>query len=680
MTRQSLSESHPELVSEWHPNKNLLHTPDSVTHGSNMKIWWLCPVGHSYEVSPKERTSKAKQGCPYCSNRRILSGFNDLATIRPTLAKQWNSEKNHDISPSQIAPNSTRKFWWICEKGHEFESSPRGRRDSCAYCLGLKLLAGYNDLVSVNPELAKEWDTQKNSLKPYEVLATANEKYFWKCMNGHSWQATVASRKNGRGCPVCVSRTIVAGVNDLATIHPEIAAEWHPTLNGEVQANSVSRSSGRKVWWLCSNGHEYEMTIANRTSKAKQGCPYCSNKRFLVGYNDLLSARPNLAKQWHPTLNGEVVPSDVFVNSSNMYWWKCQNGHEWESSPKSRKDLCVFCSRQKMHFADKSESLLARYPQIAKEWDSTLNTASPEDVFPGSSMAVNWKCDKGHSWKAVIYSRVAGRGCPFCANKKVLQGFNDLATIAPLLASEWDQKKNQPITASQVMLGSNTKFWWICPEGHSFQAAPNTRNRNQSLGCPVCSNKQIVSGLNDLATLNPSLAGEWHPTKNGNMSPTQFAVSGKQLVWWTCAEGHEWQARIYNRSTGTGCPNCAQFGFKSNKIGILYFISNDELRARKIGITNKEDRNIRLNNFARKGWKVVHTVEAQGSLILKLEKAVLNDWIRSEIGLQQYLSKAEMDKFGGETETFEQNEMLSDIEIINRIDSVLELLLRQEIE
>ena len=131
-----------------------------------------------------------------------------MQTTNPDLAKEWNYDKNNGLSPADVLPNSNKKVWWKCSKGHEWKAKPnaRSRGTGCPYCLSTKVLEGYNDLQTVNPTLAKEWNYGKNKkLTPSDVMPNSNKKVWWKCSKGHEWQTTIAHRTNGNGCPVCSS-------------------------------------------------------------------------------------------------------------------------------------------------------------------------------------------------------------------------------------------------------------------------------------------------------------------------------------------------------------------------------------------------------------------------------------------------------------------------------------------
>ena len=133
----------------------------------------------------------------------------------------------------------------------------------------------------------------------------------------------------------------------LSIVYPELAREWHPTKNGGLTADSVTLGSNKKVWWLGKCGHEWEAVIYKRVNG--RGCPYCSGKRVLKGFNDLGTKNPELAKEWHPTKNGDLTPYDVTSGSSKKVWWLGKCGHEWEASIVNRSRLesgCPFCRKR----------------------------------------------------------------------------------------------------------------------------------------------------------------------------------------------------------------------------------------------------------------------------------------------------------------------------------------------
>lgn len=165
------------------------------------------------------------------------------------LMKEWDWEKNKGLDPNKLTEGSNKKVNWICSKGHKWKRAIYGRTFGygCPYCSHLKVWPGYNDLATTHPELLKDWDYEKNTIKPTEITARANRKVWWKCSKGHSYEATTAHKTEGRGCPYCANKKVLVGYNDLATTHPDLAKEWHPTKNGALKPTDVVAGSAKKV-------------------------------------------------------------------------------------------------------------------------------------------------------------------------------------------------------------------------------------------------------------------------------------------------------------------------------------------------------------------------------------------------------------------------------------------------
>ena len=250
---------------------------------------------------------------------------------RAELLSQWHAAKNEPLTPESVTYGSKKKVWWRCERGHEWPAvvyTRTGGRVGCPYCTGKAVLKGEHDLRSENPELAAQWHPTKNTdLTPDCVAAHSHRRVWWRCEQGHEWLASINSRSNGTGCPVCARRTILPGENDLATTHPELARQWHPTKNGGLTPRDVVAGTRRKSWWICEKKHEWYASIASRA--AGTGCPVCAGKAVIPGENDLTSAYPELAEQWHPSKNGPLTPKQVSVYSNREVWWLCHLGHAY---------------------------------------------------------------------------------------------------------------------------------------------------------------------------------------------------------------------------------------------------------------------------------------------------------------------------------------------------------------
>ena len=212
---------------------------------------------------------------------------NCISKTNPEVLQEWDYEKNDQlgIKPQNVKKNTDKKVWWKCEKGHEYKSSIVNRTKSkgtcCPYCSGNKVLKGFNDIASTNPELLKEWDYSKNTIKPDEVTKGTHKKIWWICSNNHSYEATIPARRRGTGCPYCSGNKILVGFNDLATTNPELLEKWNYEKNNklEITPKSISKSYSKKVWWKCKNGHEYQRHVYNER-KGSGRCPICKKLKL----------------------------------------------------------------------------------------------------------------------------------------------------------------------------------------------------------------------------------------------------------------------------------------------------------------------------------------------------------------------------------------------------------------
>lgn len=355
---------------------------------------------------------------------------NSISEKLPWLRDEWDYDRNEDLIPENTAWRSNRKIWWKCKNGHSFQMSPNNRIDvniqtgevivsDCPYCTGKRVLAGYNDLVITSPELIKEWDFEKNVINPTEITNGSKKKIWWVCGKGHSWEAVVYSRKI-RACPYCAGKAILSGYNDLATLNPKLASEWHPTKNEDIMPNTISLNSHKKFWWKCDKGHDWEISPHNRNNGSD--CPYCYGRFAIKGETDLVTLMPEIAKEWHPVKNKGSSPDEVTVTSHKKVWWLCKQNHEWQTYVYSRVNGsgCPYCSGFKPIIGETDLATLA--PEIAEEWNYEKNKAKTPDMFTKySNKKVWWKCRLGHEWRININNRTSlGTGCPRCAKGRNL--------------------------------------------------------------------------------------------------------------------------------------------------------------------------------------------------------------------------------------------------------------------
>ncbi len=145
---------------------------------------------------------------------------------------------------------------------------------------------------------------------------------------------------------------MVLGKNDLATTHPNLAVEWHPTRNGSLTPKDVITAMGKKFWWKCAKcGYEWQATINHRKA-SHSGCPLCANRVVVAGINDLKTKFPHIAKEWDYEKNAPLMPSQIFAGSSKKVWWICSIcGKSWQATISSRthynRTACHSCNLTK---------------------------------------------------------------------------------------------------------------------------------------------------------------------------------------------------------------------------------------------------------------------------------------------------------------------------------------------
>jgi len=287
-----------------------------------------------------------------------------------------------------------------------------------------KRVSPRNTLSRRRPAIAGSWHPTHNStLTPADVSVGSGVRAWWRCRAdpGHEWQAPVADRTRGKGCPYCAGKK-TAPDQSLAVRLPKLARQWHPTLNGRLTPKDVIPGSARRIWWRCPNDakHEWRAFVFSR-AKGGTGCPFCAGQVTSPEYNLAVGA-PEIALQWHSKRNRGLTPHDVTPGSNRPVWWRCRQApdHEWVTTPNmrtSRKSGCPFCSGRRL---SATNCFAARQPRLAAQWHPTLNRGvTPYDVFSSSNGRVWWRCERGHAWLVSVNSRVKSQsGCPACNLKR----------------------------------------------------------------------------------------------------------------------------------------------------------------------------------------------------------------------------------------------------------------------
>ena len=317
---------------------------------------------------------------------------------------------------------------------------------------------------------------------------------------------------------------------------PDIMNAWDATRNDE-DPKLLHPGTPKKAYWICENGHSYKRKIRSQTIDGLS-CPTCNSFGFHY---------PELIDSWHP--KNKKLPFEVSKASGHKVWWRCEHDHEWQSVVASRsKHGCPYCAGQKVTLEN---SFSNKKPDLAQYWDKRRNEVLPNEVAWQTNKQFWFICEHGHEFSATLNNISNGKWCPYCSGQKVGYG-NSLQDVNPKLAAEWNQEKNKN-KASEVRPGSNKKAWWICSEGHEWEATISSRNSGN--GCPYCSNKLVGYG-NSLGDLYPNLIDEIDRSKS-DVDPYALGAYTDTSVWWICKRGHSWKAPVRRRtSEGSGCRYC----------------------------------------------------------------------------------------------------------------------------
>lgn len=257
-----------------------------------------------------------------------------VANSRPQ--REWFFDVNTEPA-EQSQLGSREKIWNRCEQGHAWQTTAAVLQEEtvCPYCTGRRVIPGETDLASTHPHILQLW-SEDNTLSPTSITAFSHKKALWRCAEGHVWQAYVFSvAVDGCGCPYCAGKRAIPGETDLQTLYPALMEQWDWEQN-KTDPSVMLPSSHEKVWWRCEQGHSYAAAVFSRTREKGSGCPYCTGKKVLSGFNDLAALKPHLAQQWHPTLNGDLQPTAVSLGSNKRVWWQCGEGHVWQAAVYSR--------------------------------------------------------------------------------------------------------------------------------------------------------------------------------------------------------------------------------------------------------------------------------------------------------------------------------------------------------
>lgn len=492
-----------ELMKEWHWEKNnsLGIFPNKITLGSDKKAWWICK-NCSYEWSASiGHRSHDGRACPKCANKLRMhtrvSHYGSLLEKNPKLCEEWNYEKNLNIKPNNVLESSGLIVWWKCKKcGHQWKASICNRNSNsnktgCPKCsivyqssIAEKIVCYYISQLfpnlQENVRLGFLNNKELDMFIPECNIAIEYDGGAWH--NNTTWDENkdylckenniTLIRIREKSCPKFNNSSFIIWTEKPKNSYIKLNQPIQRCLDFLMQTSGIKKNINVNI------AKDYDNILGK------------INQRVIK--NSVVNA--SFIDEWDYNLN-KIQPQYVSIHSNKLIWWKCKKcGYSWKVSVNNRSSGsgCPFCAHKivKSGYND----LTTTNPEILSEWDYTKNIIRPDEIMSGSNKKVWWKCIKhDHSWEASPNSRCnLNTGCPYCNNRKVLKGYNDLATTHPELLKEWNFSKNKLINPTDLVAGSNKKVWWKCSKcGQEWKISPNNRIYGKKTNCPRCAEKYI---------------------------------------------------------------------------------------------------------------------------------------------------------------------------------------------
>lgn len=505
----------------------------------------------------------------------------------PYLMSEWDWKKNNELNldVSKLTCGMNIKVGWHCQTcGYRWITTinNRNRGTGCPNCAQKqrsstrRIPKKGNSMLDIRPELIKDWDFDRNIVSPNEINSGSDVKVWWKChICKHSWQTTVYNRARlNRNCPQCAlnkkGKDVIRGkidkVGSLESRYPDLIKEWNYEKNDK-NPSEYTPNSRYKVWWICSVCEkEWQAKISHRVQGV--GCPNCAIERSKNAYIEtkLKTAKsfgelhPELLEDWDFNKNVDVDPFRLFEHSNRKVWWLCKKGHSYNTSihVKVSGSGCPQCKKEyQTSFPEKSV-----FYYIKQIFEDAIENYRPEylqrmefDIYiPSKNVAIEYDGARWHSQLSKDLKK----------NQICEQYGIKLFRI---------RENKCPIDENIY----NLITYYHLPDSSILSLQESIKNLLYELNClnvdvnierdslKIMELLEMSEKKNSLAVMYPHLVGEWNSIKNGSLKPEYVSGKSNKKVWWLCSKNHEWQATIYSRTSGTGCPTC----YKENKKKII---------------------------------------------------------------------------------------------------------------
>ncbi|MEC0301243.1 zinc-ribbon domain-containing protein [Peribacillus frigoritolerans] len=510
------------------------------------KLMALLNINYSFEIDV------AKDRVRILEMYHRVRAKNNIFQKAPEIAAQWHPTKNRNLKPEYFPFGSTEKVWWLGKCGHDWKSAIYTRTkmgNGCPYCRNL-YVNETNSLESLNPEMLKFWDLDKNNadeIYPSQVVPSSPKEAWWRCSKGHSFKSGIRVRiaSKHEGCPYCIGRK-VSIENSLGTKRPWIFQYWDYEKNKKSPYEFTAKSESN-VFWRCKKCHHtWEERIDYIEKRRSYKCPNCELKNIKPTIpcdgdpDKLLKDYPIFFTEWHFEKNSHLNFDTLLCGSKESAWWKCNQGHEWYKQINRRTKRFKDCPR--CYSKTTIKNPISRNQKLMRYWDFESNVYDPSEIGIYSSLKLHWKCEKNHQW---IQSPNTMITCSECSEINLMSKNKNLLRQHADVFQEWDFVKNKNIDLKLLKMGSDKKYFWKCKKNpeHIWESTILNRIGQNKNGCPHCSGKQQGSEKL-LQNARPDLLKYWDFEKNKD-TPSDVLVGSGKRRFWTCPDcQHTWENRI----------------------------------------------------------------------------------------------------------------------------------------
>lgn len=597
-TKHGKITENPRLLKMWAFDLNP-ENPETISTGASKDdYYWYCEkCGKPFPCKP----TNIKTGlCPSCAykegaKKRVEKqrAQKSMVTDIPKLRDIWSEQNVEDPSTVSIGISVKRYLWKCPECNDVFPRSPYAMLHGSGLCKNCahrnatekhkKQLLTKGRSCADNPEMLKHWDYERNDKKPEEVSEHSSTSYrYFICDDcGESYPCKPTNQTTSLYlCKDCKSkvraktqRKSIATYSETVSDYPNMMAIWDWS-NTEAPYD-LSARSGIIVKWKCDCGNTWPAKPCDRIKMLPQ-CMPCSmrkhnnrrKERAIEQSGTWGENNPELAKEWHPTLNGNLTPYDLTPGCSENYWWLCAYGHSYQTSPKERSERhagCPICNfHRQTSFAEQAIGFyLEKVTEIKTQVHAIIN--SKLDIFlPDKKIVIEYD---GSYWHNRPTSKVRD------ANKDLYCAENGLRIIR---IKEGAENLNE----QEIIIFNNKEndFQWLlntlCTECDLPYVVVDIRKDT-----PAILERMILMPIEtSLEKKAPHCIPYWDQKENGKITPAVIGYTSSHIMNWCCPECKQrWKEKVSNVTHRVyPCKRCGK-----NKIGASISKSKKEQFAKK---------------------------------------------------------------------------------------------------